>query len=69
MAELPPVLSTAQVAKLLGKSVRTIQRAAESGEIPAIKLDGLTGSYVFDRQVIEFVVKQQTRDMATDAAS
>lgn len=53
MAEQRQVLSSPQVAELLGKSVRTIQRLAESGELPAIKMDGRTGAYVFDATEVE----------------
>jgi excisionase family DNA binding protein len=53
MAEQRQVLSSPQVAALLGKSVRTIQRMAESGELPAIKMGGQTGAYVFDANEVE----------------
>lgn len=53
MAEVERLLSTAQVAKLLGKSARTIQRMADSGELRAIKMEGQTGAYVFDATQVE----------------
>jgi len=53
MTESPATLiSTTEAAKLLGKDARTVQRKASAGEIPATKLPGLRGSYVFDRDVI-----------------
>jgi excisionase family DNA binding protein len=53
MTERRQLLSSLQVAELLNKSVRTIQRMAESGELPAIKMDGQTGAYVFDLADVE----------------
>jgi excisionase family DNA binding protein len=53
MAEQRQVLSSTQVAALLGKSVRTVQRMAESGELPTIKMAGQTGAYVFDATEVE----------------
>jgi len=49
-------LSSTDVAKLIGKSVRTVHRMAESGELPAVKLEGPTGvtaAYVFDLDEVE----------------
>jgi excisionase family DNA binding protein len=53
------LLSAAQVAELLGKSVRTVQRLAEDGEIRAEKLPGTTGAYVFDAAVVDDYLEQQ----------
>jgi excisionase family DNA binding protein len=53
------LLSAAQVAELLGKSVRTVQRLADSGEIRAEKLPGTTGAYVFDAAVVDDYMEQQ----------
>jgi len=52
MTNSPP-LSSKQVAKRLRVSVRTVQRRAEDGEIPALKMDGETGAYLFDPRTIE----------------
>jgi hypothetical protein len=44
------------VAELIGKSVRTVHRLAESGELPAIKVQGpsgVTATYVFDLAEVE----------------
>ena len=60
VTEVRRLLSTAQVAKMLGKSTRTIHRMADSGELPYVeKLEGLTGAYVFDPSVIELIARQQ----------
>jgi excisionase family DNA binding protein len=53
------LLSAAQVAELLGKSVRTVQRLAEDGELRAEKLPGATGAYVFDAAVVDDYLEQQ----------
>jgi hypothetical protein len=54
MSNSPQPLTTAQVAALLGKQPRTIQRHADAGLIPTIgKLPGRTGAYLFDSAVIE----------------
>lgn len=50
------LISSSQVAELIGKSVRTVHRMAESGELPAIRVQGPTGvtaTYVFDLDDIE----------------
>jgi excisionase family DNA binding protein len=51
-----PFISSLQVAELIGKSVRTVHRMAESGELPAIKVlgpSGVTATYVFDLDEVE----------------
>lgn len=53
MTQRRQLLSSPQVAELIHKSVRTVQRMAESGELPAIKMDGATGAYVFDATEVE----------------
>jgi excisionase family DNA binding protein len=50
------LISSSQVAELIGKSVRTVHRMAESGELPAIKVQGpsgITATYVFDLDEVE----------------
>lgn len=48
MIKTADLLTTAQVAILLGKSVRTVNRMAESGALPiAMKVPGKTGAYLF----------------------
>ena len=59
MTETRRLLSTAQVADLLGRSIRTVQRMAESGEIRAEKMPGLTGGYVFDAAAVDDYIEEQ----------
>jgi predicted DNA-binding transcriptional regulator AlpA len=41
-------------AQILGCSTATIKRLAKSGQLPAaFKMDGQTGAYVFERDVVE----------------
>lgn len=48
---------TAEAAKILGVSVRTVHRQAESGELPfEMKLPGPRGAYVFDEDAIRALV-------------
>jgi excisionase family DNA binding protein len=50
------LISSSQVAELIGKSVRTVHRLAESGELPAVKVQGpsgVTATYVFDLAEVE----------------
>lgn len=50
------LLTTAQVADILGKSVPTVNRWAVEGVLtPVQKLPGRTGAYLFDRAEIERV--------------
>lgn len=45
---------TADVAKILGVSVRTVHRMAESGDLPfEVKVPGPRGAYVFDEDAIK----------------
>ena len=46
-------LTTAQVADLTGWSVTSINRWALKGQLPARKLPGRTGAYLFERSVIQ----------------
>lgn len=62
MAATTTTLSTAQVAEKIGKSVKTVQRIAASGEIPAIKLPGLTGAYIFDARDVELWQLRQRQE-------
>jgi excisionase family DNA binding protein len=48
------LLTTVQVADLLGLHIRKVQRLAESGDLPvAQKLPGPYGRYVFDATEVE----------------
>ena len=56
------LLSAAQVAGMLGKSTRTIQRMARNGDLPAEQMPGQTGAYLFDAAVIDFLARQQQKE-------
>ena len=50
------LISTAEAAKQLGVSVRTLNRMADDGRItPAGKAPGLRGAYMYDQAEIERV--------------
>jgi hypothetical protein len=56
MSQSAHLLSTAQVAEILGKSTATVKRMALSGALtPALKLPGDTGAYLFTREDVEAV--------------
>lgn len=63
MSQLPhgDVLSTVEVAQLMRVDARTVARKARSGTIPARKLPGRTGAYVFDRATIEQLIATDER--------
>lgn len=54
------LLTTQQVAELKGWSVTSINRWALLGELPATKLPGRTGAYLFDRSVVEMFARQKS---------
>jgi excisionase family DNA binding protein len=64
------LLTTAQVATMLGKSTRTVQRMADTGELPFVqKLTGSRGAYVFDPAVVELArQRQEAHSMPTQDA-
>lgn len=48
MSEIPILVSTRKAASILGVSVRTVHRLADSGDlVPAYRIDGLRGAMVF----------------------
>lgn len=48
------LLTSTEASVLLGKSVRTVQRMAEAGELrPVRKLPGPNGAWLFDRAEVE----------------
>jgi len=54
MPNVDDLLTTAQVAKMLEKSIPTINRYATSGELAsAVKLPGLRGAYLFTPEAVE----------------
>lgn len=52
------------MAEILGVSIRTVQRLAESGDLPAMKLSGQTGAYVFDPTEVELWQLRRARQEA-----
>ena len=50
MRNEPDLLSVAEVAELLDKSVRTVHRMIQDGRLVATKLPGHTGAYVIRRE-------------------
>ncbi|MPZ73994.1 MAG: helix-turn-helix domain-containing protein [Nitriliruptorales bacterium] len=62
MDQTQRLLTTVQVADLLGLNLRKVQRMAESGELPvAQKMPGPFGRYVFDAPVIEAIARQRAK--------
>ena len=54
MLRVAELLTSVQVAILLGKSARTVHRMAEAGTLPvAQKLPGPNGAFLFRREDIE----------------
>ncbi len=55
------IITTTEVAKLLGIDPRTVQRKAISGELPTVsKLPGETGAYLFDRDTVRSLLSPST---------
>lgn len=52
-------LTTQQVSDLTGWSVTSVNRWALRGDLPATKLPGRTGAYLFDRSVVEMFRRQR----------
>lgn len=53
------LVSTAEAAQILGKSIRTIHRMARDGDLEAIKLGTTTRAWVFERsKLVELAHKQ-----------
>lgn len=67
MTERRQLLTSPQVAEILKVSIRTVQRLAESGELPAIKLTGQTGAYVFEPTEVELWQLRRAREEAKTA--
>ena len=59
VSQLDHINATA-VAEILGCSVATVKRRAQAGTLPAFKLPGRTGSYVFVRSEIEALAEGVT---------
>lgn len=53
MKKIPhSLISTNEVAELIGKDPRTVQRMAASGDLPAVKMPGKRGAFIFDRDAV-----------------
>ena len=58
------LLTSPQAGLILGKSGRTMQRAADSGAlIPTQKLPGPNGHYLWSRKYIESVAARHAEDI------
>lgn len=56
----PPLLTAPEVARRLGKSVRTVHRMAIAGSLPvAHKLPGPTGAFLFDPAAVEAIESER----------
>lgn len=54
------LVAVSEVAALLGKSVRTVHRMIQAGELkPVMKIGGGTGAYLFQRAEIEAAIEQR----------
>lgn len=54
MSTETPLLTAPEVARILGKSVRTVHRLAAAGDLPvAHKLPGPNGAFLFERATVE----------------
>ncbi len=54
------VLGTAEAAEILGVSLSTVTRWAVNGKLPPLrKLDGLTGSFVFEAGVVRRLAEER----------
>lgn len=55
------LIPTAQAAKMLGVDVRTVHRMVHDGRLlPALKVPGLTGAWLFDQAAVERVAAERT---------
>ena len=60
MTQLAHLIGTSETAELLGWSVSKVKRAAKAGRLPIVtKLDGRTGSYLFNAAVITAIANRQ----------
>lgn len=61
MTHVTQVAGVAETARILGKSRATVKRWAADGTIPAGKLPGKTGAYLFDRAAIQALAAERVR--------
>lgn len=60
------LITTAEAARILGKSVSTVCRDAQLGYLPVHqKLPGQRGAYLFDRAAIQAHADRKRADQAT----
>ena len=58
--ENPPLLTAPEVARRLGKSVRTVHRMALAGTLPiAIKLPGPNGAFLFSSADVDALTTER----------
>jgi predicted site-specific integrase-resolvase len=69
MAETIQLLTSAQVAELLGKSVATINRWATAGRLkPAAKAPGIRGAWLFAPDDVEKALRELPAGQASVAS-
>lgn len=62
---MPQYLTTAQVAEKADRSIRTVTRWIKNGRLlPALKIPGQTGAYLFDAEHVADVLGESTRRAA-----
>lgn len=66
MSTHPDLITTAEAADLLGRSVATVNRWADDGKLPhAHKIDGLRGPRLFRRDDVLALVRPQPTEAAS----
>lgn len=59
------IINVAEAAEILGVSIATVARWAESGKLPAIrKLPGRTGVWIFNAKVVRLKAAEELLDKA-----
>ncbi len=61
-------MTTVQVARRLGKSVRTVHRMVDTGRLPATRVPGYKGPLLFDRAEVERVRQDLERRAGDEQA-
>lgn len=52
------LLTTAEVAQMLGRHVATVSRMVARGDLtPTVKVPGKTGAFLFSREAVEAIAK------------
>ena len=67
-ASMPPdeLITPAQAVPILGQSLRTVQRLAETGELPVVqKLPGPNGAYLLRRKDVERLAAARAKSLAS----